>query len=80
MIKVVLEMHDAKETRPSKSGEYLACKQRWDESLYFTSLPYSKKNDAFNAYDYNSAEEACRTEIQVEYWCKLPTLPRGDAK
>ena len=80
MIKVVLEMHNAKETRPSKSGEYLVGKRYWGEPLYFISLPYSKKNDAFNAHDHDSAEEANRREIRVEYWCELPQFPGGDAR
>ena len=75
MIKVTLEMHDARKVRPDGSRRVLACKRYDAEYSRFITLPYSAKSNVFNAWDHNSAEEAVKTAIEVDYWCELPVIP-----
>ncbi len=63
-----LEFHDARTTRPERSGPALVCESGYGWAV----LNYSARHDAFNAYDSCVGAEHA---IPVDYWAALPEIP-----
>lgn len=64
----VLDSYGWETGSPEKSGEYLC----FTEKGNFRVFPYSKKHNAFNAYDDHDDD---RFKVEVIAWCELPDVP-----
>lgn len=72
MMEVRFMLHDARVTRPEKSGEYLTCRVYECIQSQWMTVTYSKKHDLFNAHDTDSAQQAAQHPVNVDYWCENP--------
>ena len=72
MMEVRLMLHDARVTRPEKSGEVLTLKRYDSGWCCWMTMHYSKHHDAFNAYDL---QDIATSALDVYYWAALPDDP-----
>lgn len=71
---VELIFHDARQERPRKSGYYICC----TNCGTVETLPYSRKHDAFNAYDDTHKIDVERYSLNygVAWWAEVPEKMR----
>jgi hypothetical protein len=68
MIEKTIQIYDAREKRPERSGELVAARPLGNSQ--WQALYYSVKNKAFNSFDHSPPTYA----IEVDYWFYLPDL------
>lgn len=71
----------AEKELPKKSGEYLAAIASRDGESFITitNMSYSARHKKFNAYDFQTSEEAGRYAFENRhlYWMPKPKPPKG---
>lgn len=75
MFTTTIEWYKPTEKLPEKSGKYL---------VYYgsgiMSMDFSKKHDMFNASDWDTVEEACKTAIKAWLWAYFPEFPEDESE
>ena len=66
-MEIKIELFDAKEELPKRSGEYLC----FIGGTYWTNLPYSTRHKRFNAYNRDAS---AKYAMEVLFWAELPEL------
>lgn len=73
-----IEWHDAKTDPPKESRESI---RDWplivDKNGYISKVPYSKRHNRFNFYDYNDPSEL--DDYDVLFWAEVPEHLTWDA-
>lgn len=64
-----ITVHDATETLPSRSGNYLV----WTKIGYWTELAYSERHKLFNVFD---RDDSLDNAIDVDFWTIMPKMER----
>lgn len=67
----------AKDRLPEESCEVLIGNLTEDRERFcsVTNMSFSAKYQAFNVWDFMSADEAARFAVTVDYWQPMPVLP-----
>lgn len=64
-MRTIINWNNFQDKKPKESGEYLTV----TKAGHIRALDYSKKYEAFNAWDtFDNAEHA----IEIEYWATIP--------